>query len=286
MSSWINTRKQLLINSEKYIDPFRGLLFVEEITMHQTRHLDIALPLALGASLFAAAATAGVQPEPVRPPGGRVPAMYLGPQLLDPAVHMIGRQIPNQAFTGTGGKTEQLFAADRETATVVIVRDPDCPVSRRYGPRIERLAAHYADGFRFVFIYPSVDLSAKQRAADAQMLRHRNSVFVERGSFTLAEKLGVRSTGDVFVIDAQRRLRYRGAVDDQYGLGYTRDLPTAHYLRNAMDALRSGRPIDVPATSAPGCYIDADPDNDRFVPPIPAGHLLSTTGTVATTSPT
>jgi len=79
----------------------------------------------------------------------------------------------------------------------------------------------------------------------------------------------VVSTGDAFLLDADNKLIYRGAIDDQYGFSYTRDAPTHNYLRNAMDDLLQGRPIKVQATSAPGCVIDADPAKDRLFPDIP-----------------
>lgn len=91
----------------------------------------------------------------------------------------------------------------------------------------------------------------------------------------MADELGVKSAGDVFVLDNEHRVRYRGAVDNQYGLGYTRDVPTRHYLRNALDALKEGRKIVTPATAAPGCYIDADPAKDQLIWPLPAGQMLS-----------
>ena len=70
-------------------------------------------------------------------------------------------------------------------------------------------------------------------------------------------------------------MRYRGAVDDQYGLGYTRDFPSRHYLRDALDALRNGDEIETPATAAPGCYIDADPAKDRLFLDLPGGQIIS-----------
>ena len=212
--------------------------------------------------------------EEITPPAGRTPAVSLGPQLLDPAEQRIGETVPDVELKGIDGHAYHLHETTGRLGTVVVVRDPECPVSKRYGPRIKRLAGTYAADFRFVFIYPSVDLTAEERVSDARMFDLRG-VFAERGSFALAEQLGVTSTGDVFVLDREHRLSYRGAVDDQYGLGYTRDVPTAHYLRNALDDLQSSRPVRVPATSAPGCYIDADPAKDHLMPSVPAGHLLS-----------
>ena len=212
---------------------------------------------------------------PISPPIDRVPAIWLGPQELDPLHAGIGRQIPDQEVRGIGGRAHLLYQVPGQHGTVVVVRDPGCPVSRRYGPRISALAKQFRNqGFEFVFIYPNEELSDQERAEDARRLA-TPGVYVDRGSFVLAEALGVRSTGDVFVLDTQQRLRYRGAVDDQYGLGYTRDFPSRHYLRNALDALRNGDEIGTPATAAPGCYIDADPAKDRLFRDLPGGRMIS-----------
>lgn len=238
------------------------------------RHAGLSLAFAV--LLLTVTAIADAPQAPLKPPTGRTPAIELGPRLLDPDEQLIGQRISNQSLTAVDGSAAQLFEPGGAKATVVVVRDPGCPVSRRYGPGIARLAAHYADGFRFVFIYPSVELSAEQRVNDARTLPHMpGSLFVAGGSLALAGKLGVRGAGDVFVIDDRHRLRYRGAVDDQFGLGYTKDFPTRHYLRNAMDAVQHGRRVAVQATSAPGCLIDADPAKERLPPWMPAGQLLS-----------
>jgi hypothetical protein len=178
-------------------------------------------------------------------------------------------------LAGIDGNPHRLYERNSTHGTVVVVRDPACPVSRRYGPRIAELAEHFGQrGFAFVFIYPSVDLNHAQRVSDARTLGI-DGIYAERGSFALAEYLGVKSTGDVFVLDRERRIRYRGAIDDQFGLGYTRDAPTSHYLRNALEDVHADRPVRIPATAAPGCYVDADPAFDLQMPQLPAGHLLS-----------
>jgi hypothetical protein len=215
------------------------------------------------------------EPGQITPPIGRSASVHLSPRLLQPGDAGIGRLIPDLQLAGVDGLDHRLYEAGAELGTVVVVRDPACPVSRRYGPRIRQLAETYqAKGFGFVFIYPSIDLSTEQRAQDAAFFDIKG-IFAERGSFGLAEQLGVKSTGDVFVIDGTGHIRYRGAVDDQYGLGYTRDTPTANYLRNALDDLLGQRDVKVPATAAPGCYIDADPALDSQLPNLPGGHALS-----------
>lgn len=208
-------------------------------------------------------------------PEGRSPAVWLGPESLDPTDSGIGRRIPDQVLSLADGEVGHLHQAGGKLGTVVVVRDPQCPVSRRYGPRIAKLAKQYgAAGFAFVFIYVNQFLEAEELADDARMMAVRGW-YVAKGSFTLAHDLAVKSTGDVFVLDAEHRLQFRGAVDDQFGFGYTKDFPTRLYLRNALDAVRDGRPVEVPATTAPGCFIDADPAKDRLFQPAVSGEMLS-----------
>jgi len=68
--------------------------------------------------------------------------------------------------------------------------------------------------------------------------------------------LGAVTTTDAFVIDGARTLVYRGAINDQYGLGYSKDAPTKNYLRDALSAVLRNAPPAIAATTAPGCSLD------------------------------
>jgi len=211
----------------------------------------------------------------ISPPPNRVPSIWLSPRTLDPVEAGIGRRVPDLELQSIDGQKHRLYGPVGRRGTVIVVRDPDCPVSHRYGPRVSQLARRFgSNGFGFVFIYPNEELQTRQRTLDAERLGVPG-LYVDRGSFALADALGVKSTGDVFILDADHRLRYRGAVDDQYGLGYTRDFPSHHYLRNALESLLEGRTVETPATAAPGCYIDADPAKDRLLPQLPGGQMFS-----------
>ena len=204
--------------------------------------------------------------EPIE---SREPTIWLGPQAVDVHGSGIGKSIPNISFSHLHGDEDSLFNVAGPMGTAVFVRDPECPVSQRYGPRSATLAKWYKDkGIRSVFIYLNNKLGAEALLQDAERL-HTDGALVGRGSFVLADQLQVVSTGDAFLLDADNKLVYRGAIDDQYGFGYTRDAPTHNYLRNAMDALLNGVSIEVPATTAPGCVIDADPAKDKLFPNIP-----------------
>lgn len=193
----------------------------------------------------------------------RVPSGHVSPEILDPEKHGIGKAISDVLLESLFGGYASLQDSRGDVGTVIVVRDPECPVSRAYGPRQAQMARDYqARGFNFVVLYLNEELSQLDLVRDASGF-DGPALFVKGGQEKLAAQLGVSSTGDVFVLDARQRLRYRGAVDDQYGIGYTRDFATRRLLRNALDALFRGEPVAIPATSAPGCFIDADPAKDR-----------------------
>jgi len=230
------------------------------------RHLGF---LALAALLVAQDLAA------IEPLSDRVPSLTLGPEILEEEEAGIGKAISDVRLVQVDGGVHGLHELGGSRGTIVVVRDPRCPVSRRYGPRVAELSrVYHGRGFTFVFIYLNERLPIAEMRIDRQNLEAKG-VFITRGGFALAEQLGVESTGDVFLLDAMMRLRFRGAVDDQYGLGYTKSAPTSRYLRNAIDAVLLGRPIAIPATTAPGCYIDADPQKDEQFRLWPADGALS-----------
>lgn len=222
------------------------------------------LSLWAGAALLLAGTA---QADHIVPPEDRIPTDWLGPQVLSPAEAGIGKRLPDMALGTVFGGEISLHAAGGDRGTLIFVRDPECPVSQIYGPRQAQLARTYQQrGFNAIVLYLNDMLGAEAIAADAAGF-DGPAVFVRRNGYALARALGVESTGDVFVLDGRHRLVYRGAVDDQYGIGYTRPLPMRRLLRDALEALSSGNLPPVQATTAPGCHIDASPGEGPVLQP-------------------
>ncbi len=68
----------------------------------------------------------------------------------------------------------------------------------------------------------------------------------------VADLYAVQTTPHFFLLDERRILRYQGALDD---VTFRQRLPTHHYLRDAVEALLSGRLPDPSVTPAYGCAI-------------------------------
>ena len=83
----------------------------------------------------------------------------------------------------------------------------------------------------------------------------------------LTAALGATATTEVFVLDAARTVLYRGAIDDQYGLGYALDAPRNEIPHaRGLDEALAGKPPVIGATTAPGCALEPDAMKAKAVP--------------------
>lgn len=218
-------------------------------------------------ALFLMGAFLGGVAHALEPLDNRPSTDWFGPQGMDRVKAGIGKQIPDMALDQLYGGPVSLHDSGGKLGTVIFVRDPECPVSRAYGPRLARFARIYeSQGINFLALYMNDQIGPTALAADTGGFAGP-ALFIGGDTSALGKVLGVKSTGDVFLLDAQQRLVYRGAVDDQYGIGYTREVPTNRLLEHALDAVIDGKPVAVPATTAPGCHIDTDPlEEPELVP--------------------
>jgi thiol-disulfide isomerase/thioredoxin len=175
-----------------------------------------------------------------------------GPKVLRPAEQGIGRLIADVPFTDLQGQTHRLSEYHNKAALVIAFTSTSCPVCKKYAPALARLEKTYrAKNVAVVFVNPIATDDVKERGLPSPYVHDRDGY--------LARTLGARSTTEVFVLDAARTLVYRGAVDDQYGLGYALEAPRRTFLVHALDALLAGTPIAVAATEAPGCILEHEP---------------------------
>ncbi|GIW97402.1 MAG: thiol-disulfide isomerase [Pirellulaceae bacterium] len=138
---------------------------------------------------------------------------------------------------------------------VVAFLGVECPLARLYGPRLNQLYEEYRDrGVMILGIDSNRQDSLKEMTAYVTR-HHIGFPFLKDVGHRLADRLGATRTPEVFVLDAHRRVRYQGRIDDQYGVGYSRYDANRSDLRNAVEALLAGRPIAVAQTPAVGCII-------------------------------
>jgi len=200
-------------------------------------------PLAMGAT------DGSGDPAPVR----------VAPEVLDPRDHGIGRLLPDFEFVDVNGDRGRLSDYAGNRATVIAMHSVDCPLSKKFTPKLARLQEQYGDkGLAVLLVNPTQATTAEQVEAFREEYGLDSVRYVLDADQKIAATLRATSTTDAFVIDASRTLRYRGAVDDQYGLGYVLDAPRRTYLMDAVLAALDRRLPGVAATSAPGCALEID----------------------------
>lgn len=182
-----------------------------------------------------------------------------GPKVLKASDHGVGRLIPDARFTDMKGKSGKLSDFKADPLLVIIYTSTSCPLAKKYAPTLARLEKEFSGhGVKFLLVNPtasdsrrSITAAIKDQGLVSRYVHDRN------GKLTAA--LGAETTTEVFVLDSARTLVFRGAVDDQYGLGYSLDAPRHNYLRDALVALLAGESPLIAATDAPGCALDFKP---------------------------
>lgn len=191
-------------------------------------------------------AAAPAQPHPVRE----------GPRVLQPTSVGVGRMVPDLELKQLDGQTVRLKDQVGNNGIVIAMTNTTCPICKRYGPTLAKLETTLAkQGLTVLFVNPTAN-EKPERMAEFVQTHQLAGPYVHDKEGRFAKQLAASSTAEVFFLDSRRTIVYRGAVDDQYGLGYSLDAPKRNYLLEAIAAHRVGRDVDRAATTAPGCELD------------------------------
>jgi peroxiredoxin len=163
-----------------------------------------------------------------------------------------------QDFTlpDTDGVSHSLSELAAGGPVAVIFTCNHCPYALAWHGRLIDVAGEYDPrGVSTLFInsndserYPADSLEAMRARVAAERW---TAPYLHDRSQDVARAFGARTTPDVFVIDSELRIRYRGAPDEAY------DDPAANalWLREALDDVLSGVELRRPETEPIGCGI-------------------------------
>jgi peroxiredoxin len=168
---------------------------------------------------------------------------------------LVGKHIADFELQDYLGTKHALADWHDKKVVVVAFLGAECPMAKLYAPRLAELAERYEPkGVQFV----AIDANQQDGLAKiAQFVRTSKidfPVLKDLGN-KVADHLGATRTPEVFVLDDQRAVRYWGAIDDQYGVGFTRAGVSKEYLVAALDNLLAGELVRTPTTPAIGCFI-------------------------------
>jgi len=156
----------------------------------------------------------------------------------------------------SSGRTTSLYGYQGRKAIVLIFLGNDCPVGNLYVPRLIELNREFRTK-RVVFlgINSNAHETEKDVARFVQETKIDFPVLKDTGN-AVADSALVERTCEVILLDGAARIRYRGAIDDQYGYGKNKGAPSHTYLHDALTSLLAEKPIKVPATKVVGCLLD------------------------------
>jgi peroxiredoxin len=182
----------------------------------------------------------------------------------------VGQKIENFSLNDVRGASRSLNDFANSKLVVVAFLGTECPLANLYAQRLAELAGRWqAKGVAFVGINSNQQDSNTEAANHAQR-HHLNFPVLKDPANQVADRFLAVRTPEVFVLDADRVVRYWGRIDDQYGVGFQKPKATRNDLELAIEELLAGKPVSQPTAEAVGCRIG------RVHRPAPSGDVTYT----------
>ena len=163
---------------------------------------------------------------------------------------------PTFDLPGVDGRNHSLEEYADAPVLVLVQSCNHCPYVLAWEGRIDALQREYGErGVRIVAIN-SNDATAYPADAFEAMVAHARDAdysfdYLQDESQAIARALGAERTPEAYVFDADRKLVYHGAVDDNREEADV----TQHYLRDAIEAALAGEMPPIADTQAVGCTV-------------------------------
>jgi peroxiredoxin len=171
--------------------------------------------------------------------------------------YKVGEQAADFSLKNVDGSMVSLKDYKGVNGYIVVFTCNTCPYAVMYEDRVIELHNKYASqGYPVVAINPN-DPSVKPGDDFASMQqRAKEKNFPFKYLYDEGQKVypafGAVRTPHVFLLDANRYVRYIGAIDDN---AQNPSLVSIKYLENAIEALKSGNNPEPAETKAIGCTI-------------------------------
>lgn len=163
----------------------------------------------------------------------------------------VGKKAPAFSLKDADGNERSLDTYLASEYTVVMFIATQCPISNDYN---ERMVALYNDYASKEIAFVGINSNKQEDAAEVKAHAAKN-VFkfdvLKDWNNLVADAYGAQVTPEVFVLDGKAMVMYHGRIDD----GRTPEKIKTHDLREALDALLSGKKVSRAETKAFGCTI-------------------------------
>ena len=162
----------------------------------------------------------------------------------------VGATVNNFNLVDTNGVERSFNDLKGKNGAILVFVSAQCPVVKQYNERISTFAADFAPkGINVIGINSNHTESlewVKSHAAE----KYKFPVLIDKGN-VLADRLGAEVTPETFYVNEKNVLVYHGAIDNSRNGGNI----TENYLRDAVEANLSGKPVARKTANAFGCNI-------------------------------
>ncbi|MBL8548536.1 MAG: redoxin family protein [Hyphomonadaceae bacterium] len=173
-----------------------------------------------------------------------------------------GAPAPAFSVQDASGRTRSL--SEFAGRTVVIEwTNKDCPYVRKHynsGNMQALQTAAAGQGAVWLTVISSAQgeqgyLTGAAAAAHAQEVNATPAAILIDASGAMGRAYGARNTPQMFVINAQQRVVYQGAIDDRPSAAPSSLQGATNYVTAALADLRAGRAVQVAETTPYGCTV-------------------------------
>jgi thiol-disulfide isomerase/thioredoxin len=174
-------------------------------------------------------------------------AALAGSPSATPAALEIGAAAPDFVVTPVGGSAFPFAqATEAHAAVVVVFLSVVCPYSQYFEDHLRQLDATYGTkGVLFVGVNSNRTETPDEVVEHARKAGQTFPMMKDVGNH-VADLLGAHVTPEALLFDREGRLRYRGRIRSKLG---------STDLKDALDAVLSGRRVKTPVAKAFGCSI-------------------------------
>ncbi len=173
----------------------------------------------------------------------------------DDTASVIGKQVSRFELDNCYGKSVSLGDFEGKKAIAIVFLGTECPMAKLYGPRLSEIQTKFAEAdVAILGLNANTQDSLTELAAYTRNHNINFPMLKDVGN-RIADELGATRTPEVFLLDETFVVRYHGRIDDQYGVGYSRERGLHSDLATAIQELVDGKAVTVPETEVTGCHI-------------------------------
>jgi peroxiredoxin len=163
----------------------------------------------------------------------------------------VGSAAPDFTLPDADGRAHSLASLKGKSGTLILFVATECPYSNAYNERMQKLAGDYrARGVNVV----GINSNSTEPAAEVKQHAAANgltfTILKDPGN-KIADRYDAQVTPEAYLFDASGKLVYHGRIDNsRYGV-----MVTSSELRDAVEAVLAGKPVEKATAKAFGCSI-------------------------------